>query len=271
MHAHIEKCITSTYGHIHNHVQKRDVVRTNTDNDTGTHILRWNSDDFPLSTLLERVNDGKLPENTLYKQFDSLTSMTAKEMGRALHSLDIRLYQRVLPTEIVEYGSTTCNGATGSLADIIKKNKALTSLVGTLIAHGHCTTAFFLRVCQYLRHKRSHNSIVAILNGIRMHRTVTFALPEQDMSGKTVPPFERILADVALSNVAVTDRLPQAEEACMLFSEVVHFFVRLQDVHNRVDVDSEHVVMREMVRARNVRVNERVDVTDVYDGSYLFI
>ncbi|ELQ76196.1 Ras1 guanine nucleotide exchange factor, partial [Trachipleistophora hominis] len=311
----LENFVSKKYGRPTYTGKKKDVkvVRNERSTTTASTCKCWRKNEFPLSLLLEKVESKEVNENVLYGKFTQIDEMNANEFGKVLHNLDLRLYRKIMPTEIVEYGKTSNqnngndenmddgsvdgqqdvrdnknrtvegrgnetnsaetinNEMSENLKNIIEKNRALTALTSIKISGG-LKSSFFVRVCRYLKKRNNYNSIVAILNGLRTHKTNRsfreFNPPKKYDPNTTfiILPIENILADVAISNQET-----MSEGANMFFYGIVKFFIMLQDKKCKVDVELEHAVMREMVGVKNFCFDEHEESRNIFLASYLYV
>lgn len=102
----LEKFVSKKYGRPKYTKAKKNVSIDQDGDDRASTISckSWSREEFPLSLLLEKVINREENENVLYGKFSSIDDMSAGELAKALHNLDLRLYGKVMPTEIVEYG-----------------------------------------------------------------------------------------------------------------------------------------------------------------------
>lgn len=102
----LEKFVTKKYGRpkYTNTKENMSIEQDGDDRASTISCKSWSREEFPLSLLLEKVINREENENVLYEKFPSIDDMSAGELAEALHSLDLRLYGKVMPTEIVEYG-----------------------------------------------------------------------------------------------------------------------------------------------------------------------
>lgn len=237
----------------------------------------WDEIMFPESEILLEIKGGKKANNVLYERYDTLDNLDVEEVANALHQIDLKLYSRILPTDLVEYGkkdpgsSEKINKPNSLEAKpfplhfkhILIKNKALKCLTTTKLQNG-MKASFFERICQRLKQKRNYNSLQAISNGIKVFDETYTELYSIDQQNKQLEepgeenmlyilPLEAIMADIALSN-----QNPLSNEANMYFYGIIRVFIQLQDVTFNIDPYLEHSLLKEMLFA----IQERKPVKD---------
>ncbi|KRH93935.1 Ras1 guanine nucleotide exchange factor [Pseudoloma neurophilia] len=222
--------------------------------------ITWDETVFPESNILLSIKNQFKDSSILYERYDTLNNLDVNEVADTLHQIDLKLYKKILPTELVEYGknknSMTDRKVKSSLhfQHILTKNKALSRLTHTNLQSG-MKIQFFERVCRKLKRKNNFNSIAAIINGIRVYDDTYSEADEfnfafnsskatENSDALILLPFETILSDIALSN-----QNPQSEEANMFFYGIIRFFIQLQDITPNVDDYLEHGLLKEMLSA----------------------
>lgn len=233
--------------------------------------IEWDETIFPESEILLNIKKGKKDNSVLYERYDTLDNLDVEEIADTLHQIDLKLYSRVLPTELVEYGkkdmyfSHKVNISDRAKENVVFplhfqhiliKNKALKRVTTKKLQNGMKST-FFDRICQKLRQKRNYNSLQAISNGIKAFDETYTEFDSLELQNKQLEqsgeekklfilPFETIMDDIALSN-----QDPQSEEANMYFYGIIRFFIQLQDITPNIDEYLEHSLLKEMLTAIN--------------------
>lgn len=101
-----EKWLISTYRL--NTLDKNEKNKTRNSKFENDKIVKipnkWSINNFPQSKILAESEDTR-NENVLFKRYGTFEEMDIDEIADTLHNLDLKLYGRILPTELVKWGS----------------------------------------------------------------------------------------------------------------------------------------------------------------------
>lgn len=245
-------------------------LRRNKAVETFKKSTEWSDSLFPESNILIDIKMKNRDPAVLYERYSTMEILDVNEIVDTLHQIDLKLYRKVLPTELVKYGKKTetkfiddkktheteSKGSKNTLPKhfhhILLKNKALTRLTIFKLKNG-MKISFFERICKKLHQKGNYNSLFAILNGIKtvddtftefddLNLSETRLDHPKEIEKLFILPFETILTDIAISN-----QDPLSEEANMFFYGIVKFFIQLQEKPEEMDDFLEHSIFKEMI------------------------
>lgn len=248
----------------------KDKIITNTPNKKKIkNINTWSILFFPHSEILISVEKNLKKSNVLYERYLSVEQMEINEISDTLNQIDKKLYKKILPSELIEYGKNTNKYL--HFQHILLKNKALEQLISLKLKNG-MKISFFERICKNLKEKNNFNSINSIVKGIRKFDEnyenekfeIQYDLENENKKNVIILPFENILSDIAISN-----NNPNFKDANYIFYNIIKSLINLQEDKEKIDEFYEHSLLREMVSI--LQIKSKIKKRKIKKGIKYFI